>query len=279
MQDYQDAPSSAAMHDDDIDKSSAQNTVQHESTEEIDDNILCLSTPFDICIPCNSCFIVSERSSYVELFFGKYHGTITQPGCYCRTSLFFELRPINTDIVTYDLDNTKVLDLNGSPVIVSGIITYDIVNARRATIDVSDVHKFIRDQAPAILKRIVSQFPYESDDSNVPCLRKDTDVIAMRMKDALQKNVGIAGIRVVSFHINELSYAPEIAQAMLKRQQAEALIAARRAVVNGAAGIAKDAVNGLEECLSEQQKAALLANLLVVLVGDKDTTPTYSIAS
>lgn len=245
---------------------------------EKNDTVFCLSTPLDLCIPFNTCFIVPERSSVVELFFGKYHGTINRPGFYCRTTCFFELRSVNTDLVTYDLENTKVLDANGSPIIVSGIITYDIVNARRATIDVNDAHKFVRDQAPTVLKRVVSVFPYESNDGDVPCLRRDTGVVCERMKEALQKMVQVAGVRVESFNINELSYAPEIAQAMLKRQQADALISARKAVVEGASNIALGAVQNLSEHLTEQQKSSLLSSLLIVLVGEKETTPTLSVS-
>lgn len=277
-------PPTAAMKDyyskneqDQQDQQHANNLTSY--SEEKSDTAFCLSTPLDLCIPFNTCFIVPERSSFVELFFGKYHGTINRPGLYCRTSCFLELRPVNTDLITYDLENTKVLDANGSPIIVSGIITYEIVNARRATIDVNDAHKFVRDQAPAVLKRVVSAFPYESSESDhiQPCLRRDTGVVSDRMKEALQKMVQVAGVRVESFNINELSYAPEIAHAMLKRQQADALISARKAVVEGASVIAMDAVRNLSEHLTDAQKSSLLSSLLIVLVGEKEATPTLPV--
>lgn len=243
----------------------------------LEDNVFCLSTPWDIFFPCNSCFILPERANYVQLLFGKYHGTITEPGCYCRSSCAVELRRVGTDLITYDLPNTKVLDAAGSPVVISGIITYEVVDARRAAIDVNDPHRFVRDQAPAILKRIVSQFPYESQDPNVACLRTETSNVADRMRDALQQRVAVAGVRIERFSINELSYAPEIAQAMLKRQQAEALVSARRAIVKGAREIADEAMLNLPADLPVAQRAALFSNLLVVLVGDKDVTPTLAV--
>lgn len=273
----QTGPPAAAMEDHYSQNEGVDGSSLGAYSEETQDTVFCLSTPLDVCIPCNTCFIVPERSSFVELFFGKYHGTINKPGLYCRTSCLLELRAVNTDLITYDLENTKVLDANGSPIIISGIITYEIVNARRAAIDVNDAHKFVRDQAPAVLKRVISGFAYETAESGVACLRRDTGVVSERMKEALQRMVQVAGVRVQSFNVNELSYAPEIAQAMLKRQQADALISARKAVVQGASAIALDAVQNLTEHLSEQQKAGLLANLLIVLVGEKETTPTLSV--
>lgn len=213
----------------------------------------------------------------VELHFGKYHGTITEPGCYCRNTLATELRRVATDLVTYDLQNTKVIDERGSPVVISGIITYEVVDARRAAIDVSDAHRFVRDQAPAVLKRVVSQFPYEAEEPDVSTLRNDTQKVGNLMRDALQERVVVAGVRVEAFSINELSYAPEIAQTMLRRQQAEALVAARKEIVKGAKEIAREAVADIGEGMSEEQRGNLLGNLLVVLVGDKDVTPTLQV--
>lgn len=249
--------------------------VARQRTKE--DNVFCGSNPFDLCVLCNACFIVPERTNYVELYFGSYHGTITKPGCYCRSALAIELRRVATDIVTYDLQNTKVLDARGSPVVISGIITYEIVDARAAAIDVADPHRYVRDQAPATLKRIVSMYPYESENPSIPTLRTETNELAIRMRDTLQARCAVAGIRIESFSVNELSYAPEIASTMLKRQQAEALIGARKAIVTGAKVIAKEAVDDVGDEMTKEQRATLLSNLLVVLVGDKDVTPTLQV--
>ncbi|CAN8062903.1 unnamed protein product [Agarophyton chilense] len=244
------------------------------------DNIMCMSTPLDIILPCLNCFVLPEKRQIVQLFFGKYHGTITEPGCYCRTSLGMELRRVDTDLNTFDLANTKVLDACGNPVVISGIVTYFIHDTRKAAIDVRDPHRFVHDQAPAVLKRVVSNFPYESTSPDVASLRSETTVVSSRMRDELQAKCAVAGVNIVTFSINELSYAPEIAQAMLKRQQAEALVQAREAIVRGAKQIALDAVQdmGTELQLTQEKKADLLSNLLVVLVGDKDVTPTLHVS-
>lgn len=254
-------------------------TEDFEAKTTKEDNMCCGSSGLEVCFICNTCFIISERQEMVELFLGSYRGTITEPGCYCRTCICTEFRRIGTQLISFDLKNTKVLDAIGSPIMVSGIVTYQIVDARAAAIDVQDSHTYIRDQAPAVLKRVVSQFPYASPpDSNVPCLRTETSIVADRMRDALQQRVRVAGIRVHSFSINELSYAPEIAQSMLRRQQAEALVSARRAIMQGAREIATDAVTELGASLSEEKKSQLLSNLLLVLVSDKDVTPTLGVA-
>lgn len=256
---------------------STETEIATRKVEQKHDNSLICSTPLDVLLPCNTCFILPERQNMVQLFFGNYHGTITQPGCYCRTAIGMELRRVATDLITIDMSNTKVLDVRGSPVIVSGIVTYQIVDARKAAIDVSDPHRYVRDQSPAILKRVVSQFPYESVTESEPSLRTETSVVAERMREALQQKCAVAGVYIHSFSINELSYAPEVAQAMLKRQQAEALIQARQQIVKGARDIAREAVDDIGTNMSDSQKATLLSNLLVVLVGDKDVTPTVQL--
>lgn len=241
-----------------------------------EDNFFC-STPFDVCFVCNACFVVPERTNIVQLFFGRYHGTITKPGCYCRTNIAMEFRRVSMNLFTFDLENTKVLDARGSPIVISGIITYSVADARAAAIDVSDPHDFVRDQAPAVLKRVVAMYPYESSEVGIPSLRSETVEIATRMRDALQARCAVAGVHIESFSVNELSYAPEIASTMLRRQQAEALIEARRKIVEGAKEIAKEVLQDVGQEMNREERASMLSNLLVVLVGDKDVTPTLQI--
>lgn len=270
------APPAAVMQN--ITNSQRQSAVT--SNGEREDNVCLLSTPLDFLLPFNSCFIVPEKRAVVELFFGHYHGTISEPGFYCRTQLGMELRWLDTDLVTYDMKHTKVIDARGNPVVISGIVTYHVENGRKAAIDVSNPHSFVRDQAPAVLKRIVSKYPYESESHEVPSLRTETTEISNQMRDELQTRCSVAGVKILSFNINELSYSPEIAQAMLKRQQAEALISARRAIVQGAKQIALDTVNemGAETEMPVGKKIDLLGNLLIILVGEKDVMPTLQVS-
>ncbi|KAI0561062.1 hypothetical protein FGB62_94g036 [Gracilaria domingensis] len=177
-------------------------TSSHDDEE---DNSICFSTPLEWLFIANTCFIVPEKRAVVELFFGGYHGTITKPGFYCRTGIGLEQRWISTDLVTFELGETKVLDARGNPVLISGIVTYYIETARRAAIDVDNPHKFVRDQAPAVLKRIVSNYPYESPSEETASLRTETTEISNLMRDELQMRCSVAGVRIVAFNINELS--------------------------------------------------------------------------
>lgn len=181
------------------------------------------------------------------------------------------------NLISFDLENTKVLDARGSPIVISGIVTYSVADARAAAIDVSDPHHFVRDQAPAVLKRVVAMFPYESQDPRIPSLRAETVEIATRMRDALQARCAVAGVHIESFSVNELSYAPEIASTMLKRQQAEALVEARKKIVEGAKEIAKEVLQDVGQEMNREERTRMLSDLLVVLVGDKDVTPTLQL--
>lgn len=244
------------------------------------DNAIIGSTPFDYCLPFSSCFILPERTNIVELYFGAYHGTITEPGCYVRNALVVEMRKISTALQTLDMAHIKVIDARGSPLIVSGIVTFEIVDARRAAIDVVDPVRYVHDMAPAVLKRIVSQFPFEASSANPHeiCLRTGAEEVGRQMRDALQRRCTPAGVRIELFALNELSYSREIAQVMLKRQQAEALIDARRSIVKGAKEIAIQTVEDVGEKVLAEDRSKLLSNLLIVLVGDHEVTPTLPLA-
>lgn len=129
------------------------------------DNFMCMSTPLDWILPCLSYFVMPEKQKLVQLFFGKYHGTITEPGCYFRTTIGMERRQADTGLITFDMTNVEVLDACGNFVIISEIVTYFIEDSRKAAIDVWNPHRFVRDQAPVVLKRVVSHIAYA-------CIRK-----------------------------------------------------------------------------------------------------------
>lgn len=270
-------PPAASMEDDDASEMMALLRPNQSSSNTQTEGNLCISSPFDLILPLATCFIVPERRHVVQLYFGRYYETITEPGFYMRFACGLQRREVSTRLTTFEMQNTKILDSAGSPVVISGIVAYEVSDARRAAVDVSDPDKFVRDTAPAILKRVVSHFPYESDDPAVPSLRSETAAVALRMRDELQRRVMVAGVRIDSFSINELSYAPEIAQAMLRRQQAQALIDARKTIVKGAKEIATDAISDIADDLAVEQKATLVGNLLLVLIGEKEVTPTLQL--
>lgn len=246
------------------------------------DNAMCSSYGMDFIIPLTSCFVVSEREAVVNLFCGHYYGTITSPGFYFRNWVCVEGRRISTAIQSLDIANVKTADANGNPLLVSGIVSWAVVDARRAALDVAEPRRFVADQAPAVLKRVVAQYPYEAESVpgavEVPTLRTETEVVASRMMNLLQERVDVAGVRILSFQLNELSYAPEIAQAMLKRQQADALVAARAKIVAGAVGIARDAAaSDSLGAMTDQERARTVRDLLIVLVGEREAMPTVTV--
>lgn len=246
------------------------------------DNAMCSSYGMDFILPLTCCFVVSERQAVVNLFCGHYYGTITRPGLYFRNWVCVEGRRISTAIQSLDIANVKTADANGNPLLVSGIVSWAVVDARRAALDVAEPKRFVADQAPAVLKRVVSQYPYEAEvvpgGEDVPTLRTETEVVAARMRNLLQERVDVAGVRILSFQLNELSYAPEIAQAMLKRQQADALVAARAKVVAGVVGIARDAVaSEALSAMNDAERARTVRDLLIVLVGEREAMPTVTV--
>jgi len=228
---------------------------------------------------------VSEREEVVKLNFGNYTGSISEPGIHWANCCGRELRKVDKRIVSVDLPNTKVIEKNGNPLIVSAIVVYSIQNAKRATIDVQDVRTFIINEATAVLKRIVSMYPYEAHDENgkedTMSLKNDPVAIQNKMTRMLQKHVKVAGAKIHQFRFNELSYAPEIAAGMLRRQQARAMVAARKKITQGAVEIAYGASDKLAERgvkMTPEEKKRLTSNLLAVIAADSDNTTTTTTA-
>jgi len=210
------------------------------------------------------------------LRWGKYEKQETEPGCHWSNIWGRDLRKINTAKLTIELPVTKIIDLNGNPLNVSAIITFYYNDVRRTVLHVANAYQFIRDQAQAIMKQVVSHYPYESNDGS-PCLKSETHEIGREMVELLQERVVVAGAKIISFDLNELAYAPEIASGMLKRQQANALVEARKTIVIGAVEIASGAIEALGKKgvgLTDTDKAHIVTNLLTVICSDKDASPT-----
>jgi len=204
------------------------------------------------------------------------------------------LIPVSKAKITTELPITKVIDKNGNPVMVSGVVFYYFRNTRKAALDVLDNQVFVKDQATAVMKQIVSQYPYEhhrsadesgnEGDSNeeIPCLKSDAQVISAALVQELQKRVKVAGAQIDTFRFNEVSYAPEVSSGLLKRQQAEAIITARTTLVDGAVRIASSAVSRLERkgvAMQSSDKTRLVSNLLTVICAEAHVQPTLLLGS
>jgi len=241
---------------------------------------LCIS-----CFPCAltcSWFTVQEQEEVVLLNYGKYTGVVNTPGIHWANCFGRDIRRVSKKKISVDLPNTKVVDLNGNPILVSGNIVYHFINSKRCAIDINEPNAFVQTQAQTVLKQVVSQYPYEhlSEDDVGPCLKTETSEIGDNFVKLLQSKVDIAGARVLNFQFNELSYAPEIAQGMLKKQQARATLAARKTIVEGVVEIAYGAISKLEDkgiAMTDSEKAKVITNLLTVMCSDHDATPTINV--
>lgn len=227
-------------------------------------------------------FVVYPREEIVVLRFGKFVTTLRSQGIRWIHPVGRTLHRISTRDTTLDIAQTTVVEVNGNPIEISAVVVYRVEDTYSAALHVENYGKFIKDQAGAVVKRVASRFPYESGDPTQACLKKESQEVTDRFILELQDAVMPAGIRVMGVRLNDLTYAPEIAQAMLMRQQALALIDARKTIVQGAVEIVRDAVDQLAAAGLEVQQAErdeLVSNLLVVLCSGERAQPVLQVQS
>jgi regulator of protease activity HflC (stomatin/prohibitin superfamily) len=225
-------------------------------------------------------FIVNPREEMVVLRFGKYVGTVGREGIRWVHPVGRSLKRIPTRDITLHIDRATVVERNGSPILISAVVVYRVQDTRKAALDVENFNRFIEDQAGAVIKRVSALFPYESPGKTEPCLKSESDEVTRAYMSELQKAVDPAGIRVLNVRLNDLTYAPEIAQAMLMRQQAQALIDARKTIVEGAVSIVRDAIERLHAAgreVTPAQREVLISNLLVVLCSGEHAQPVLQV--
>jgi len=225
-------------------------------------------------------YILNPREEIVVLRFGKYMGTVKKQGIRWMHPVGRSLKRISTRDTTLDIATTTVVERNGNPILISAVVVYRVENSKKAALDVENHNIFIADQSSAVVKRVSSTFPYESPDQSEPCLKVESEEVTHAYVRDLQEAVDPAGIKVLGFKLNDLTYAPEIAQAMLMRQQALALIDARKTIVEGGVEIVKDAVEQLRTAgqeLSDAQREVLVSNLLVVICSGDRAQPVIQV--
>lgn len=227
-------------------------------------------------------FVVNPREEVVVLRFGKFVTVLKRQGICWINPVGRTLHRIPTRDMTLDISTTTVLERNGNPIQISAVVVYRVEDTYKAALEVENYRKFIEDQAGAVVKRCSSQFPYESADHSEPCLKMESDEVTQLFIDELQEAVDASGIRVQSVRLNDLTYAPEIAQAMLMRQQAMALIDARKTIVEGAVEIVRDAVDRLAAArleMTESERERLISNLLMVICSGDRPQPVITVQS
>ncbi len=227
-------------------------------------------------------FMVNPNEARVLQLFGRYVGTVHEEGLQWANP-FFSKGKISVRVRNFETERSKVNDADGNPIEIAVVVVWKVVDTAEATFEVDDFENFMRVQSDSAVRNLATQYPYDSRDDKVVSLRGNTEDIAEQLKTEIQGRLNQAGLEVLEARITHLAYAPEIASAMLQRQQAGAIIEAREQIVQGAVSIVHKALDGLAERdvveLDEERKAAMVSNLLVVLCGEKGTQPVLNTGS
>ncbi len=227
--------------------------------------------------------MVQPNGSRVLLLFGKYVGTIKQNGFYW-VNPFYTKKKISLRASNFDSERLKVNDKLGNPIMISTILVWRVKDTYKAAFDVDNYENFVRVQTDAAVRKLASMYPYDNfaDEGHVEdiTLRSSVNEVSTALEKEIDERLSIAGIEVLEARIGYLAYAQEIANAMLKRQQATAIVAARHKIVEGAVSMVEMAIEQLSKKnvvdLDEERKAAMVSNLMVVLCGDKDASPVLN---
>ncbi len=222
--------------------------------------------------------VVQPNDSRVLVFFGRYTGSITRPGFYFVNPLTDVWREsVLLRVRNFQSERIKVNDSGGSPIEIAAVVVWRVVDTAKAVFDVEDFEEFVVVQSETAVRHLASQYPYDSADDGTPSLLGKTEEVTDALRRELQDRLAAAGIDVLETRLTHLAYAREIAEAMLRRQQAAAIVAARRTIVEGAVGLVDMALRELGEQgsvrLDEERKAAMVSNLLVVLCGERGAQP------
>ncbi len=225
---------------------------------------------------------VAPGRAHVIQLFGKYRGTIREPGLQW-VNAFAHRIPVSTRIRNLETAQAKVNDADGNPIEIAAVVVWQVADTAHATYAVDDYPKFVAIQAETAVRHIASSYPYDSRGTDALSLRDNADEVTGRLADELAERVKSAGVRVIETRLTRLSYAPEIAQAMLRQQQASAVVAARQRIVEGAVGMVKLALQRLDDEgvveLDEERRAAMVSNLLVVLCSEQATQQVVNAGS
>ncbi|MBZ2177598.1 MAG: SPFH domain-containing protein [Acidobacteria bacterium] len=231
------------------------------------------------CVMLPGSFTVQPNEAVVLQLFGRYVGTVKDPGLRWANP-FFSKKKISLRVRNFETNHLKVNDHDGNPIEIAAVVVWRVVDSAEATFQVDDYSHYVTVQAEAALRNLATVYPYDAHEGQEISLRGSTEVVAERLKTEIQSRLAVAGVEVTEARISHLAYAPEIAAAMLQRQQAGAIIAARAKIVEGAVGMVEMALDHLNERavvnLDEERKAAMVSNLLVVLCSERNVHPVVN---
>lgn len=225
---------------------------------------------------------VEPNQSAVLSLFGKYIGTVRANGLRFNNP-FYTKKKVSLRVRNFESGKLKVNELDGSPIEIAAIVVWEVSDSAEAVFNVDDYESFVQIQSESAIRAMATSYPYDQHEANQISLRSHPAEISERLRHEIQDRLAQAGINVIESRISHLAYSPEIAGAMLQRQQAGAIIAARKKIVEGAVGMVEDALIALSEKniveLDAERKAAMVSNLLVVLCSDKATQPVVNAGS
>ena len=226
--------------------------------------------------------LVQPNQSIVVLFFGKYVGSIRKEGLILTVPLTVR-RTISLRVRNFNSNRLKVNDINGNPIEIAAVIVFKVVDSAKAVFDVDRYEQFVEIQSETALRAVATKYPYDIYDDNQMSLRGNAEEISNELTKEVQERLEVAGVEIIEARLTHLAYSTEIAQAMLQRQQASAIIAARRLIVEGAVGMVQDAVERIEREgiveLDDERRVAMINNLLVSIVADNVAQPVINTGS
>ncbi len=244
--------------------------------------VLCIVMFPVIIVMMVGLFMVNPNESKVLQLFGKYVGTVNEPGLRWANP-FYGKKAVSLRVRNFESGQLKVNDSAGNPIEIATVVVWKVVDTAEAIFEVDDYESFVHIQTEAALRNLATAHPYESHNDEKITLRSDPQEIATLLQKEVQDRLDKAGVKVIEARISHLAYAQEIAASMLKRQQAQAIVAARTQIVEGAVGMVEIALEQLSKKqiidLDDERKAAMVSNLLVVLCGEENAQPVVNSGS
>jgi regulator of protease activity HflC (stomatin/prohibitin superfamily) len=227
-------------------------------------------------------YTVEPNQAAVLSLFGKYVGTSKEQGLRWNNP-FYSARKISQRTRNFESSKLKVNDLDGNPIEIASVVVWQVVDSAEAVYNVDDYESFVHIQTESAVRAMATSYPYDTHEDDKMSLRGNAAVIAKHLTEEIQERLALAGVQIMEARISHLAYAQEIAQAMLQRQQAGAIIAARTRIVEGAVSMVEMALNELSKRnvvdLDPERRAAMVSNLLVVLCGERGTQPIVNTGS
>jgi regulator of protease activity HflC (stomatin/prohibitin superfamily) len=229
-----------------------------------------------VCLAFGGLFTVNPNEGRVLTLFGRYIGTVRQAGLFFANP-FFAKKRISLRVRNFETGKMKVNDNHGNPIEIAAVVVWKVVDSAEALFEVDDYQHYVETQSESAVRALAQTFPYDAHGVEEIALSTHPQEVAKGLQAAIQERLEKAGVHVIEARLSHLAYSPEIASAMLRRQQASAIIAARRKIVEGAVGMVENALEMISEKslvkLDDERKAGMVSNLLVVLCSDRDAQP------